>query len=67
MKKIMFLLVAAMVWMVTACNKDEAVDKNNENLITELRLDIEGSETRMTGEYVPGEVCLRCNGANIQS
>jgi len=55
MKKIMFLLVAAMVWMVTACNKDEAVDKNNENLITELRLDIEGSETRMTGEYVPGE------------
>ena len=51
----MFLLVAAMVWMVTACNKDEAVDKNNENLITELRLDIEGSETRMTGEYVLGE------------
>ena len=48
MKKIMFLLVAATVGMVTACNKDEAVDKNNENLITELRLDIEGRETRMT-------------------
>ena len=55
MKKIMFLLVAVTVGMVTACNKDESVDKNNENLITKLRLDIEGSETRMTGEYVPDE------------
>lgn len=55
MKKIMFLLVAAVALVVTACSKDEAVDNNNENKITELNLAIEGSETRITGEHVPGE------------
>lgn len=54
MKKIMFLLVATTVWMVTACSKDDAVLTDNENLITELKLYIEGSDTRATNEYVPG-------------
>lgn len=54
MKKIMFLLVATTVWMVTACSKDDAVLTDNENLITELKLYIEGSDTRITNEYVPG-------------
>lgn len=54
MKKIMFLLVATTVWMVTACSKDNSVLTDNENLITELKLYIEGSDTRITNEYVPG-------------
>lgn len=54
MKKFMFLLVATTVWMVTACSKDDAVLTDNENLITELKLYIEGSDTRATNEYVPG-------------
>lgn len=54
MKKIMFLLVAVIVCMVTACSKDEAVVNNDENLITELKLYIEGSDTRANYEYVTG-------------
>lgn len=54
MKKFMFLLVATTVWMVTACSKDDAVLTDNENLITELKLYIEGSDTRTTNEYVLG-------------
>lgn len=54
MKKFMFLLVATTVWMVTACSKDNSVLTDNENLITELKLYIEGSDTRITNEYVPG-------------
>lgn len=55
MKKIMFLLVAAVALVVTACSEDETVVNSNENLITELKLDIEGSETRIIGEHVSGE------------
>lgn len=55
MKKIMFVLVAALACVVTACSEDEAVVNNNENLITELNLAIEGSDSRLTGEYVPDE------------
>lgn len=55
MKKIMFLLVAAVALVVTACSEDETVVNSNENLITELKLDIEGSETRIIGEYVSDE------------
>lgn len=53
MKKIMFVLVAALACVVTACSEDEAVVNNNENLITELNLAIEGSDSRLTGEHVP--------------
>ena len=53
MKKIMFVLVAALACVVTACSEDEAVVNNNENLITELILAIEGSDSRLTGEHVP--------------
>lgn len=55
MKKIMFVLVAALACVVTACSEDETVVNNNENLITELNLAIEGSDSRLTGEYVPDE------------
>lgn len=55
MKKIMFVLVAALACVVTACSEDEAVVNNNENLITELNLAIEGSDSRLTGEHVPDE------------
>lgn len=55
MKKIMFLLVAAVALVVTACSEDETVVNSNENLITELKLDIEGSETRIIGEHVSDE------------
>lgn len=51
MKKIMFVLVAALACVVTACSEDEAVVNNNENLITELNLAIEGSDSRLTYEY----------------
>ena len=53
MKKIMFVLVAALACVVTACSEDETVVNNNENLITELNLAIEGSDSRLTGEHVP--------------
>ena len=33
MKNIMFFMVAALAWVVTACSEDEAVINNNENLI----------------------------------
>ena len=36
--------------MVTACSEDEAVISNNENLIKEISLSIEGSNTRMAYE-----------------
>lgn len=54
MKKIMFVLVAALACVVTACSEDEAVVNNNENLITELNLAIEGSDSRLTYEYQSG-------------
>lgn len=50
MKKIMFCMVAALAWVVTACSEDEAVISNNENLIKEISLSIEGSDTRMAYE-----------------
>lgn len=50
MKKIMFFMVAALAWVVTACSEDEAVISNNENLIKEISLSIEGSNTRMAYE-----------------
>ena len=50
MKKIMFFMVAALAWVVTACSKDEAVISNNENLIKEISLSIEGSNSRMAYE-----------------
>ena len=50
MKKIMFFMVAALAWVVTACSEDEAVINNNENMITELSLSIEGSDARMAYE-----------------
>ena len=53
MIKIMFVLVAALACVVTACSEDEAVVNNNENLITEVILAIEGSDSRLTGEHVP--------------
>lgn len=54
MKKIMFVLVAALACVVTACSEDETVVNNNENLITELNLAIEGSDSRLTYEYQSG-------------
>lgn len=50
MKKIMFFMVAALAWVVTACSEDEAVISNNENLIKEISLSIEGSNSRMAYE-----------------
>lgn len=50
MKKIMFFMVAALAWVVTACSEDEAVINNNENLIKEISLSIEGSNSRMAYE-----------------
>lgn len=50
MKKIMFVMVAALAWVVTACSEDKAVISNNENLIKEISLSIEGSDTRMAYE-----------------
>ena len=50
MKKIMFFMVAALAWVVTACSEDEAVISNNENLIKEISLSIEGSNSRMACE-----------------
>lgn len=55
MKKIMFVLVAALACVVTACSENEAVVNNNENLITELNLAIEGSDSRLTYEYQSDE------------
>ena len=52
MKKIMFFMVAALAWVVTACSEDEAVISNNENLIKEISLSIEGSNTRMAYEAI---------------
>lgn len=46
----MFFMVAALAWVVTACSEDEAVISNNENLIKEISLSIEGSNTRMAYE-----------------
>ena len=46
----MFFMVAALAWVVTACSKDEAVINNNENLIKEISLSIEGSNSRMAYE-----------------
>mgnify|MGYP003299576189 FL=1 len=46
----MFVMVAALAWVVTACSEDEAVISNNENLIKEISLSIEGSDTRMAYE-----------------
>lgn len=50
MKKIMFFMVAALAWVVTACSEDEAVISNNDNLIKEISLSIEGSNSRVTYE-----------------
>lgn len=50
MKKIMFFMVAALAWVVTACSEDEAVISNNENLIKEISLSIEESNTRTAYE-----------------
>lgn len=50
MQKIMFFMVAALAWVVTACSEDEAVISNNENLIKEISLSIEGSNSRMACE-----------------
>lgn len=50
MKKIMFFMVAALALVVTACSKDEAVISNNENLIKEISLSIEGNNTRVVYE-----------------
>ena len=50
MKKIMFFMLAALAWVVTACSEYEAVISNNENLIKEISLSIEGSNTRMAYE-----------------
>ncbi len=52
MKKIMFFMVAALAWVVTACSEDEAVISNNENLIKEISLSIEGSNSRMAYEAI---------------
>lgn len=46
----MFFMVAALAWVVTACSEDEAVISNNENLIKEISLSIEGSNSRMAYE-----------------
>lgn len=46
----MFFMVAALAWVVTACSEDEAVISNNENLIKEISLSIEGSDARMAYE-----------------
>lgn len=46
----MFFMVAALAWVVTACSEDEAVINNNENLIKEISLSIEGSNSRMAYE-----------------
>ena len=50
MNKIMFFMVAALAWLVPACSEDEAVISNNENLIKEISLSIEGSNSRMAYE-----------------
>lgn len=50
MKKIMFFMVAALAWVATACSEDEAVINNNENLIKEISLSIEGGNSRMAYE-----------------
>lgn len=46
----MFFMVAALAWVVTACSEDEAVISNNENLVKEISLSIEGSNSRMAYE-----------------
>lgn len=46
----MFFMVAALAWVVTACSEDEAVISNNDNLIKEISLSIEGSNSRVTYE-----------------
>lgn len=50
MKKNMFFMLAALAWVVTACSEYEAVISNNENLIKEISLSIEGSNTRAAYE-----------------
>lgn len=57
MKNIMFFMVAALAWVVTACSEDEAVINNNENLIKEISLVIEGSDSRVS--YTPDATGLK--------
>ena len=57
MKNIMLFMVAALAWVVTACSKDEAVINNNENLIKEISLVIEGSDSRVS--YTPDATGLK--------
>ena len=57
MKNIMLFMVAALAWVVTACSEDEAVINNNENLIKEISLVIEGSDSRVS--YTPDATGLK--------
>ena len=54
MKRILVILVAAMVCAVTSCNKEEVLN-SKESVITTVKFAIEGSEqTRTTAEYISG-------------